>query len=182
MKKTVQLFCLLILIAAALPTYAQNKVVVIPLNSSKGGPGNWNSVSATSLGGTPRTSTVTTKQGTTCTNSVGRYATSGSSEFLTVPIQLPDGATITAFTAVICDNTATASGTMYLYRSDSTQIATTGTSSAESSTTVYTKTTTTINANADVVDNSQYSYYIYMEINGTAGNDLIPISGIVTLQ
>jgi len=100
---------------------------------------------------------------------------------LTVPIQLPDGATITAFTAVICDNTASYGDDVYLYRSDSTVIAHTRTSVAEASTTPFTKTTTTI-ISSEVVDNSQYSYYLYMEIHGTAGSDLIPISGIVTLQ
>lgn len=179
MKKIIMFFCVVALVLVALPTYAANKVVVIPLNTSKGGPGNWKSVSVSSLGGIPRTSSITTAQGTTC-GSVGRYATSGGSEFLTVPIQLPDGATITAFTAVICDNTASYDDDVYLYRSDSTAIAHTRTSVAEASTTPFTKTTTTISS--EVVDNSQYSYYLYMEIHGTAGSNLIPISGIVTLQ
>ncbi len=181
MKKIFMLFCVVALVLVALPTYAANKVVVIPLNTSKSGPGNWKSVSVSSLGGIPRTSSVTTAQGLIC-DSVGRYATAGGSEFLTVPVQLPDGATITAFTAVICDNTATYGDSVYLYRSDGTSIADTSTSAAEASTTPFTKTTTSISPGAEVVDNSQYSYYLYMEINGDAGNNLTPISGIITLQ
>ncbi len=181
MKKIIMFFCVVALVLVALPTYAANKVVVIPLNTSKGGPGNWKSVSVSSLGGIPRTSSVTTAQGYTCT-SLGRYATSGGSEFLTVPIQLPDGATITALTAVICDNTASYNDDVYLYRSDAVSIAHTSTSIAEASTTPFTKTTTTISSGYEVVDNSQYSYYLYMEIHGTPGSDLYPISGIVTLQ
>lgn len=182
MKKIVMLFCAVVLVLVALPTYAADKVVVIPLNTGKGGPGNWKSVSVSSLGGIPRTSSVATEQGTTCSNGIGRYTTSGTSEFLTVPIELPDGATITAFTAVICDNTSSYSGSMYLYRSDVVSIASTGTSVAEASTTTFTKTTTTIGSGREVVDNSQYAYFLYMEINGSAGSALSPISGIVTLE
>ena len=181
MKKIIMFFCVVALVLVALPTYAADKVVVIPLNTSKGGPGNWKSVSVSSMGGIPRTSAITTAQGDTCT-SLGRYATAGEDEFLTVPIQLPDGATITALTAVICDNTTSYHDDVYLYRSDGTKIAHTGTSIAEASTTPFTKTTTNISSGNEVVDNSQYAYYLYMEIHGTPGSDLYPISGIVTLQ
>ncbi len=183
MKKIVLFFCAVVLVLVALPTYAADKVVVIPLNTSKGGPGNWKSVSVSSLTGFPRSSSVTTEQGwSTCNNAIGRYATSGTDEFLTVPIQLPDGATITALTAVICDNTSSYESTMYLYRSDAAQIAVTGTSVAEASTTPFIKKTTSIVSGREVVDNSQYSYYLYMGINGGAGSALYPVSGIVTLE
>ncbi len=183
MKKMIMFFCVVVLVLVALPTYAANKVVVIPLNTtSKSGPGDWKSVSVSSMGGIPRTSSVATEQGTSCSNAIGRYTTSGTSEFMTVPIELPDGATITALTAVICDNTSSYSGSMYLYRSDSVSIASTGTSVAEASTTPFTKTTTTISSGREVVDNSQYAYFLYMEINGSAGSALSPISGIVTLE
>jgi len=182
MKKIIMFFCGVALVLVALPTYAANKVVVIPLNSSKSGPGNWTSVSVSSMGAIPRTSSVATEQGTSCSNAIGRYTTTGTSEFMTVPIELPDGATITAFTAVICDNTSSYSSSMYLYRSDSVSVASTGTSVAEASTTPFTKTTNTISSGREVVDNSQYSYFLYMEINGAAGSALSPISGIVTLE
>jgi len=183
MKRIVMLFCMVALTLAAIPIYAQNnKVVVIPLLTNKS-PGDWKTVSVSSMGGIPRTSSQTTYQAMTCTGTIGRYATSGGGDYLTVPIQLPDGATITSFTAVICDNSGATSGTMYLYRSESSgEIASVGTTSAEQSTTAFKKTTSTINATRAVVDNSQYSYYIYMPINGIVGTALVPISGIVTLQ
>ena len=175
-------FCVVVLVLAALPIYAANKVVVIPLSTSKGGPGNWKSVSVSSLGAVPRTSSVATAQGTTCSHAVGRYAIAGGDEYLVVPIQLPDGATITALTAVICDNTTSSGDTVYLWRSDNVSIAETGTTVAEADNTPFTKTTTSISLGKEVVDNSQYSYFLYMKVNGAAGSALIPISGIVTLQ
>jgi hypothetical protein len=185
MKKIAMFFCVVVLVLVALPIYAADRVVVVPLNTSRSGPGNWKFVSVSSLGGTPRTSSTATAQTSAyCSNSIGRYATSGTSEFLVVPIELPNGATIIALTAVICDNTSSHGSSVYLYRSDAVSIAQTSTSVADESTNPFTKTTTSIAPGSEIVDNSKYSYYLYMEINGSvgAGSKLYPISGIVTLQ
>ena len=81
--------------------YEQDAVIVILLNSSKRGLGDWKPVSVSSLGGIPRNSSLETNLQTSPCGSIGRYANSGAQEYLTVSIQLPDGATIVAFKGLI---------------------------------------------------------------------------------
>ena len=111
-----------VLLAASLavvahPVQAEDtKVVVVPLAADSGGPGDWKHVSVSSLGGIPRNSATRTgvlgsSADYACGDS-GRYAEEGGFEYLTVPIQLPDGATIIGFTGLICDTTALHAGKM----------------------------------------------------------------------
>lgn len=172
----------------AFPASAQeNKVVVIPLDSGSGGPGNWKHVSVSSLGGIPRDSDIRTgvhlTTGSAACGVIGRYANVAISyEYLTVSIQLPHGAKITSFTGLMCDNHGGYIAEMILKRSDGHNIAQVMTGMSETSTTPLEKTDTTILSGAETVDNSKYSYYIYMGINGNAGAAVYPISGTVTLQ
>ena len=69
-----------------------------------------------------------------------------------------------------------------LMRSDFMELATTSTNAAETNSTTLTKTTSVIKAGCEVVDNSKYSYFVYMSIDGNAGSALYPVSVIVTLQ
>jgi len=176
-----------LLLAASLslvvsPVQAQdNKVVVIPLNSVSSGPGDWKHVSVSSLGGIPRNSDIRTGVSENC-GDIGRYAEEGVFEYLTVPIQLPDGATIIGFTGLICDNTDLHAGKMMLMRSDFIELAIINTNGPETSSTTLSKTTSVIKEGYEVVDNSKYSYFVYMAISGAAGSALYPVSAIVTLQ
>ena len=176
-----------VLLAASLavvahPVQAEDtKVVVVPLAADSGGPGDWKHVSVSSLGGIPRNSAIRTGVSVTC-GDAGRYAEDGGFEYLTVPIQLPDGATIIGFTGLICDTTALHAGKMMLMRSDFITLAITSTTGAETSSATLRKTTSDIKAGCEVVDNSKYSYFVYMSIDGNAGSALYPVSAIVTLQ
>ena len=100
-----------VLLAASLavvahPVQAEDtKVVVVPLAADSGGPGDWKHVSVSSLGGIPRNSATRTgvlgSSADYACGDIGRYAEDGGFEYLTVPIQLPDGATIIGFTGLI---------------------------------------------------------------------------------
>lgn len=183
MKNIAALIMMAVLSAIAVPAPAQdNKVVVIPLNSGAGGPGDWKHVSVSSLGGIPRNSAVSTGVSKNC-GDWGRYAEDPVSyEYLTVPIQLPDGATIVSFTGFMCDNHSNYLVEMILKRSDDHSLAQVITGVGETSDTTLEKTDVTILPGAEVVDNSRYSYYIYMGINGNAGSAVYPVSGMVTLR
>ena len=154
-----------VLLAASLavvahPVQAEDtKVVVIPMAADSGGPGDWKHVSVSSLGGIPRNSATRTgvlgsSADYACGDS-GRYAEEGGFEYLTVPIQLPDGATIVGFTALICDNTAEYYGSMSLRRSDTLVLAGTQTGASETSSTTLTKTGNVFANGGQVVDNSK---------------------------
>ena len=154
-----------VLLAASLavvahPVQAEDtKVVVVPLAADSGGPGDWKHVSVSSLGGIPRNSdTRTGVKGASADyacGDIGRYAEEGGFEYLTVPIQLPDGATIVGFTALICDNTAEYYGSMSLRRSDTLVLAGTQTGASETSSTTLTKTGNVFANGGQVVDNSK---------------------------
>ncbi len=166
-----------------LTAQADNKVVVIPLGAD-GGPGDWKTVAVSSLSGVARDSSVATAQrAAACGSNIGRYAVAGSgAEFLVVPIQLPDGATITSFTGVVCDRNAAYSSSMYLYRSDGKLLASTDSGPAYNSATLSVVTAVDVRVAYSVIDNSQYSYFIFMGVDGRADNLIVPISGIVTLK
>jgi hypothetical protein len=175
----------LILAALSVPAVfarAQDKVVVIPFGSSTGGPGDWKNVAVSSLGGIPRDSELRTGISSNC-GELGRYANgSYGVEFLTVPLQLPDGATIVSFTGLMCDTRNDYLAEMLLKRSDNHNIAQVMTGVSETSTSPLAKTDTTILEGAEIVDNSKYSYFVYMSINGNAGSAIYPVSAIVTLK
>ena len=189
MKNVFSVVILAISLISAASVNAADKVVVIPL-ASDNSPGDWTTISVSSLAGVPRNSSTSTIEGSHCTEHgtekpSGRRGQSGGPDYLAVPIQLPDGATITSFTGVICDNTSLGGGDMILSRAvccDEGTIARVSTSPGEKSTTVFTRTTTSIAPGMAVVDNSKYSYVVYMLVSSGDGNDLIPIRGIVTLR
>lgn len=187
MKKLFPVLLAASLAVVALPVQAEDtKVVVFPMAADSGGPGDWKHVSVSSLGGIPRNSAVRTgvlkSSADYACGDIGRYAEEGGFEYLTVPIQLPDGATIIGFTGLICDTTDLHAGRIMLMRSDFMELATTSTNAAETNSTTLTKTTSVIKAGCEVVDNSKYSYFVYMAIDGNAGSALYPVSVIVTLQ
>lgn len=154
-----------VLLAASLavvahPVQAEDtKVVVVPMAADSGGPGDWKHVSVSSLGGIPRNSATRTgvlgSSADYACGDIGRYAEEGGFEYLTVPIQLPDGATIVGFTALICDNTAEYYGSMSLRRSDTLVLAGTQTGASETSSTTLTKTGNVFANGGQVVDNSK---------------------------
>lgn len=113
---------------------------------------------------------------------IGRYAESGGHEYLMVPVQLPDGATIISFTGLMCDNTAGYLEEMLLKRSDGHNIAFVTTEISETSTIMLTKTTSAITKGTEIVDNSKFAYYLYMSINGSAGSAIYPVGAIITMQ
>ncbi len=187
MTRLFQLLLAISLSVVVLPVQAQdNKVVVIPVDIDRSGPGDWKHVSVSSLGGIPRNSAVRTgvlgSSAEYACGDMGRYAEEGGFEYLTVPIQLPDGATIIGFTGLICDDTAQHAGKMMLMRSDFIELAIVNTDGPETSSTILTKTTNVIKQGYEVIDNSKYSYFVYMAIDGNAGSALYPVSAIVTLK
>jgi hypothetical protein len=137
------------------------------------------SVSVSAIAGIPRDSTIETAQ-STVDGYVGRYQSSAGSDYLVVPINLPDGATITSFSYTCYDNHANDSYA-HLYNGLSSvagQMAVVNTSGASTSLQTVTETAIT----NPVVDNSIYNYWVYMEISGTAGNSLMPIRAVVTYE
>lgn len=109
-------------------------------------------------------------------SSIGRYQTSGSSDFLVVPLVLPHGATMTAFSFSCIRNNA-ASCTAFLARDDGLFLVTALGVPAQQAT-IQTVTTTTISN--PVVDNQNFSYWVYMSVNGTATTGIVPIRASVT--
>ena len=66
MKRIIIICCMVVLTFTVLPVYAQeNKVVVIPLNSSKG-PGDWKTVSVSAFAGMPEHYTVQVSVSSVC--------------------------------------------------------------------------------------------------------------------
>ncbi len=140
-----------------------------------------NVVSVSSLSGVPRNSTYATAQtSSACADVIGRYGNDGGAglEYLVVPIQIPHNATVTEFKFIVCDNDAAFGTTAFLYRSNGSALASTGTTSVEMSTTVFTKSTTAIIS--AVIDNQNYSYYVYLPVRGASGINIVPISAVVS--
>lgn len=131
--------------------------------------------SVSSLVGIPRNTNCITLQ-TSGTGYVGRYASTVcvSPEFLVVPVTLPDGATITAFRYTAYDVDATLDSEGILYRTDDTQVAKT-TTTGEGGLNTF---PTTVITNP-LVDNNAYGYFVYMEINQTAGIAIVPVNAVV---
>jgi hypothetical protein len=140
---------------------------------STGGSVGFASVAA--IAGIIRNTAVATNQ-VNVAGSVGRFQSSGAGgEYLVVPIALPHGATVSAFSfTCVRNNAALCDG--YLYRDDSTQLATVNIGAQAA--TVQTATTTTIAS--PVVDNQNFGYWVYMAVNGTAGSGITPIRATVT--
>lgn len=117
-------------------------------------------VSAAAVNGVPRDSAYATTQ--SATSCIGRRGVTAGLEYLVVPIQIPNGATITEFTYIAHDNEGGNDSTAFLYTSANETIASviTGGASAVAQTVTQTGLTT-------VVDNATKGYFVYMEINGS---------------
>jgi len=136
-------------------------------------------VSVSAVGATPRVSSSGTVQGTV-PGAVGRYQTSGDDDFLVVPIDLPDGASITGLTYVYWDNDADVDGGAYLYRSDDTVVAGVTTEGAKDE--VRIAETDKADASARRVDNSGFGYHVYMQTSTRAGAALMPVAVSITYR
>lgn len=178
MRKYVFAICLLAFVFTAFSAVAQNKVVVVPLGSSAKVPGSLKTISVSSLGGIPKNTSNDTTTASTC-GYLGRYTT-GSADNLAIPIQIPDGATVTSFNVLFCDNSNGYRGVASLERSDGTMMAQIFTTSGVVSTTPTEGTTSTIGS--ATIDNSLYSYWIEMSLTPSEGVNIYPISAYVTIQ
>ena len=163
------------------------KVVVIPLNSSTNSigdvPGSLKTVSVSSMGASLITSSGQETNHSDVCGSIGQYYNGPpANTFFFVPVQLPDGATITSFSGIFCDNVDGVSIFMDLQRSDDTEMASVISNSIWPSTWPSKKTDKTIVE--PLVDNSQYAYYIRMTAGTSTytGPDLYPISAHITLE
>lgn len=113
---------------------------------------------------------------------IGRYmASPASSDVLLAPISIPHGATITAFSFTCLQNTASINCNGSLFRDDFTSLA--SVSIAAQSSVAQTASTTTISttpANAAVVDNQNFGYFVVMTINGANTSNILPVRATVT--
>jgi hypothetical protein len=131
-------------------------------------------VSVSSLAGIPRQSSTGTAQGAVA-GAVGRYQTSGDEDFLVIPLDLPDGATVTSFSFTFYDNHPTVDGAAYLYRSDDVLLA--GIATEEAGEAVRTLRTESVQNRR--IENGEHAYFVYMQLSPDAGPNLMPISAAV---
>lgn len=134
-------------------------------------------VSVSSLAGLPRVSTTATTQ-LSVPGGVGRYQSAGEDDFLVIPVDLPDGATVTGFSFVFWDGDAKVDGAAYLYRSDDTAMAALATREAADEVRVV----STTDIAAQRVDNSAFAYFVYMQLSASAGPRLVPIAASVSYR
>ncbi|HSM91264.1 MAG TPA: hypothetical protein VLT47_00165 [Anaeromyxobacteraceae bacterium] len=134
-------------------------------------------VSVAAIAAVPRQSTTGTAQGTV-PGGVGRFQNQGADDFLVAPVQLPDGATVTAFTFTYFDADPRVDGAAYLYRSDDSVLA--GVTTQGSSGEVRVGKTEDIGGAR--IDNAGYAYFIYFQVSAEAASNLIPIQASVTYR
>jgi hypothetical protein len=133
--------------------------------------------SVPALAGVPRLSSTATAQGSV-EGGVGRYQLTGEDDFLVVPVALPDGAVVTAFTYVFFDADEAVDGAAYLYRSDDQPMATVFTSGAAGTVRVA----STEEVQLRKVDATRYAYFVYFQTSAAAGANLLPISASVAYR
>ena len=131
-------------------------------------------VSVSSLAGVARRSSTGTAQAAV-KGAVGRYQVSGEDDFLVIPVDLPDGATVTSFSYTYYDNDARLDGAAYLYRSDDVVLA--GVATEEARAEVRTVRTESVQNRR--VDNSEYAYFVYAQVSPEAGPNLMPVSAAI---
>ena len=134
-------------------------------------------VSVPALAGVPRLSSTVTAQGSV-EGGVGRYQVGGEDDFLVVPVPLPDGAIVTAFTFVYFDADPNVDGAAYLYRSDDQPMAVAKTTGAENAVRVA----TTREIQLHKVDDARYAYFVYFQTSAAASANLLPISASVAYR
>ena len=135
-------------------------------------------VSVSSLAGLPRRAGTRTAQGTAADGAVGRYQVEGEEDLLVIPVALPDGALLTAFSATSVDATPRADGEAFLYRSDGlalAKVAIGGESDAARS-------ATTEDFADRRVDNARHAYFVYLRISALAAQDLLPVSASISYR
>jgi hypothetical protein len=133
--------------------------------------------SVPALAGVPRLSSTVTAQGSV-PGGVGRYQEHGEDDFLVVPVALPDGAVVTAFTFVFFDADEAVDGVAYLFRSDDQPMAAASTGGADDAVRVV----TTEEIQLRKVDASRYAYFVYFQTSAAAGANLLPISASVAYR
>lgn len=141
--------------------------------------GNVGFASVSSAAGVPSSSSTQTSLCFIFCNAFGRYQTSpAGAGLIVVPIQLPHGATMTAFSYTCYCNDA-AGSSAFILRDDSFLV---NVSISTVSTTIQTVTTTDFSGVAPgltVVDN-HFSYAVMMFTDGTAQSNIIPVRATVT--
>ena len=133
--------------------------------------------SVSALAGVPRLSSTVTAQGSV-PGGVGRYQERGEDDFLVVPVQLPDGAVVTAFTYVYFDADENVDGTAYLFRSDDQPMAGAGTTGADPEV----RFARTEEIKLPLVDAAHYAYFVYFQTSAAAGANLLPISASIAYR
>lgn len=108
---------------------------------------------------------------------IGRKSLEASGgEWLSAPVNLPDGAIITEIKYVCVDVDATYDSQMVLNRSDGEwwgPLSTSGITGIQS-------VSATLSTGDRVIDNANYSYFVSMEIRG--GTNITPVTAIVGFQ
>jgi hypothetical protein len=130
--------------------------------------------SVTSLSGVPRITSTGTAQGSV-PGGVGRYQTSGDDDFLVVPVALPDGAVVTAFSFAYYDADPAVDGAAFLYRSDDQALAALSTEASAD----RVRAAATDSIRLARIDTSRYAYFVYFQTSAEAGANLVPISASV---
>jgi hypothetical protein len=134
-------------------------------------------VSVTSLAGVPRLSSTGTAQASV-PGGVGRYQSSGDDDFLMVPVALPDGAQVTAFTFAFYDADPNVDGAAFLYRSDDQALAALVTEGSANEV----RAVATESIRLAKVDTSRFAYFVYFQTSAEAGANLVPISASVVYK
>ena len=134
-------------------------------------------LSVAAMAGVPLLGTSRTEPGSV-PGGVGRFQSGGESDFLVVPIALPEGVLVTSFSYVFYDASETIDGGAWLYRSDNVEMAAVSTRGAASE--VREETTERIRLGK--VDAAHFAYFVYFQISPSAGKALMPISASVTYK
>jgi hypothetical protein len=133
-------------------------------------------ISVSSIGGTPFTTPMATQM-RVVGGGMGRAGLTSepnSSTYLMVNVQFPHGITLTGMTYRVYDASTTYGSTAYLFREPGRiMIGSTGTTPAETSTSIWVK-STTLNHTVDV---ATYGYYLYLDIRqGVDADKVVPIT------
>ena len=134
-------------------------------------------ISVSSLSGVPRLTSTGTAQASV-PGGVGRYQTTGDDDFLVVPLALPDGAVVTAFSFVYYDAAPAVEGAAFLYRSDDQALA----ALATEGTSEQVRAVATESIRLAKVDAARFAYFVYFQTSAEGGANLVPISASVVYK
>jgi hypothetical protein len=133
-------------------------------------------VSVAAIGGIPRLATTVT-EAAGVPGGAGRYQKEGEDDFLVVPVQLPDGAIVTALSYTFLDDDAGIDTAAYLYRSDDQPLASV-TSSGQAA---QIRVETTERIDLRKIE-ARFGYFIYFQLSARAGAGIMPISASVAYR